>query len=387
MIYLDNHATTPMDRRVLEAMLPLMEHQFGNASSSHELGVEVRQLVEQSTQTIAAALHASPSEIVYTSGATESNNLAIFGMCLHPRQKRKKIITIATEHSAVLDPVAKLGKLGFEVLMARVHSKGHRHAGVIDLEHLAQLIDSDTALVSIMMVNNETGTIQPLAEIAELCRKFGTVLHSDATQAIGRLPVDVNSLDVDLLSWSAHKFYGPKGIGGLYVRSQPRITRLTPQIVGGGQQNNLRSGTFNTPGIIGMAKAFQLVEDDLPRDSQHIAQLRSQLWGGLSTMCPGIQLNAADWESGSRVDGNLSIRFPNIQGQTLLARTRQVAASAGSACSAADPKPSHVLIAIGCTEDEALCTIRFGIGRFNTQSDISFAVDSYSQAFNELSSS
>ena len=264
MIYLDNHATTPVDPRVIAAMLPLMTEHFANAGSiTHASGRYTAELVAEALASIATHLGCHSDEIVVTSGATESNNLALLGLATHPKQTRRRIISCATEHRAILDPLRRLEQLGFEVILLPVKGHGSRDAGRIDLDQLSQAIGPDTALVSIMLANNEIGVVQPMREIAALCRKHDVWLHTDATQAVDRMPVNLQDLDVDLLSFSAHKFYGPKGVGGLYVRSTPRRARLQPQIFGGGQQDNRRSGTLNSPGLVGMARALELSLADM----------------------------------------------------------------------------------------------------------------------------
>lgn len=380
MIYLDHHATTPLDPLALEAMLPLMNQHFANAGSiTHEAGRQVAEIVERCTVELAHCIGATEDELVFTSGATESNNLALFGACLHPRQLRRKVVSVVTEHKAILDPLHRLQQLGFEVVLVRVEPNSSDLAGQVDLQQLEDAIDAGTALVSVMLANNEIGVIQPLEEISRLCRRVDCLLHTDATQAVGRLAVDVDRLGVDLLSFSAHKFYGPKGVGGLYVRRRDRKLRLQPQIVGGGQQHNLRSGTLNTAGIVGMHAALLSCLGSLEEDRPRIAGWRDQLFA-LLRQHAGAQLNGPPLRvqgqpSPRRLMGNLSCSFYPIEGQSLMLAVPELAVSSGSACTSANPAPSHVLRAIGLTEDATRSSIRFGLGRFNTWAEIEQAAD------------
>jgi len=365
-------------------MLPLFQQQFANAGSiTHQAGRYVAELVDTALTDLAAMLGATSDEIVVTSGATESNNLALFGTCLHPRQKRRKIVSVVSEHRALLDPLARLEKQGFEVVLLPVGPSDSNTPGELDLELLADAIDHRTALVSVMFANNEIGLIHPLKTIAELCRKHDVLLHTDASQAVGRIPVAVDLLDVDLLSFSAHKFYGPKGVGGLYVRQRERRVKLQAQIVGGGQQNNLRSGTINTAGIVGMTAALGGCLDGLSTDQPRIAALRDRLFEKLSGQLDLVTLNGPDLSSQmsrmtssdsdlslKRLPGNLNCGFYPFEGQSLMLEAPELAVSSGSACTSAEPTPSHVLLALGLSEDQARSSLRFGIGRFNTQDEI-----------------
>ena len=375
-IYLDNHATTCIDPKVIDVMVRMMETHYANpGSTTHEAGRFVAELVAGATQKIASHLHAEPDEIIITSGATESNNLALFGVAMHPKQTRRRIVSAVTEHRAILDPLARLEKHGFEVVRLPVFPNQHPLSGGIDLSLAAECINEDTAIVSVMLANNEIGTIQPLAEIAKLCQRWGVPLHTDATQAIGRLPMDVQSMGVDLLSFSAHKYYGPKGIGGLFVRQSPEAVRIQAQIVGGGQQFNLRSGTLNSVGILGMAKAFEVVDSNLPTDMLQQAYLRNLLWVLLNEQIDGLHLNGPDWNvliqsPSTRLVNNLNVCFPKVDGQSLMLELPDLAVSSGSACTSVEPHPSHVLIGIGLSEDQARASLRFGIGRFNTEAEI-----------------
>lgn len=387
-IYLDNHATTRVDPAVIAAMLPLMESDYANAgSTTHRAGRSVAEQVQVAMQSMATLFNASSDEIVVTSGATESNNLALFGVALHPKQKRRSLVTLATEHRALLDPLARLEKMGFEVIRLPVLQNGLPNAGMVDLNRLAEAIHGGTALVSIMMANNEIGTIQPIQEIAKLCREWDVPLHTDASQAIGRLPVDVQELGVDLLSFSAHKFYGPKGVGGLYVRQSPSAVLLYPQILGGGQQSNLRSGTLNSLGIVGMSKALEILHSKREIEMASQERLRDLLWLLLNERIDGLSLNGpscTDGNRASRLANNLNVCFPRVEGQSLMLEVEDLAVSSGSACTSADPQPSHVLAAIGLTMDQARSSLRFGLGRFNTEQEIRTAAEWLSAAHAKL---
>lgn len=395
MIYLDNHATTPLDPAALEAMLPLLRDHFANAGSvTHAAGRAVAAQIDASIADMAQMIGATDDELVITSGATESNNLAILGTCLHPRQKRRKVVSVVTEHKAVLDPVARLKQHGFTVELVPVLRRDSAAAGLVDLDALSAAIDDDTALVSVMLANNEIGVVQPLAEIARLCHAADCLFHSDATQAVGRMPIDVDALDVDLLSFSAHKFYGPKGVGGLFVRRRGRRIRLQAQIVGGGQQHNFRSGTLNTAGIVGMHAALSVCLQSLEQDQARIAALRSRLFHSLQGDCPEVFLNgpAIDFanqaeptsEQPGRLLGNLNCCFYPVEGQSLMLEIPELAVSSGSACTSANPSPSHVLQAIGLSEEESRSSLRLGIGRFNTESEIDQAANWLADAYQKL---
>jgi cysteine desulfurase len=334
--------------------------------------------VQNCLERIATFFNASSDEIIVTSGATESNNLAIFGVALHPKQKRRSIVTLATEHRALLDPLVRLEKMGFEIVRLPVIKNGHPITGMIELDRLANAVNENTALVSVMMANNEIGTIQPLPEIARICRKWNTPLHTDASQAVGRLPIDVQALGIDLMSFSAHKFYGPKGVGGLYVRQSPSNVLLYPQILGGGQQSNLRSGTLNSPGIVGLSKALELLTRRNESEINGLERLRNLLWMLLNDRIDGLSLNGPVWVDsvpGSRLVNNLNVRFPKVEGQSLMLELPDLAMSSGSACTSAEANPSHGLLGIGLTLDQARSSIRFGIGRFNTESEIRQAAE------------
>ena len=378
IIYLDNQATTRVDPRVVEAMLPVFDQSYANAGSvTHELGLAASDLVEESAESIANCLNARRSEIVFTSGATESNNLAIRGACLRKRTSGH-IITVETEHKAVLDPIAKLEKQGFRVTRLKVVPNGSDDAGLINLDELKNAIAEDTILVSVMMAHNEIGVIQPIREIADICHDRGVLLHTDATQAVGHLRVDVDELGVDLMSFSAHKFYGPKGIGGLYVRRTDRRVRLASQIDGGGQQENRRSGTLNVPGIVGMAAALNLCHAEIQEGTEdgRRRELRDRMYAGLNSRVGDLPLNGPSLTTpGLRLANNLNCQFPNIDGQSIMSGASEIAISSGSACTSADPDPSHVLAALKLSDDEIQSSLRVSVGRFTTLDEIDSAVD------------
>ena len=358
-IYLDCQATTPVDERVLEAMLPYFRESFGNpASSGHLYGWEAAAAVKLAREAIANSIHASPEEIIFTSGATEANNLAIKGVAEAYHQKGRHIITAQTEHSAILDPCVYLQSLGFEVTYLPVQADG-----LIDLSQLEQSIRADTILVSIMAANNEIGVLQPIAEIGKICHDHQVLFHSDAAQAIGKIPIDVNAMQIDLMSLTAHKIYGAKGIGALYVRRRnPRVS-IAAQLHGGGHERGMRSGTLYTPQIVGFAKALEIAIASQASEQQQILNLRQHLWQRLGEL-DRIILNGHPTQ---RLAGNLNVSFPDINGQALmLALQAVVAVSSGSACSSAKTAPSHVLKALGHSNQLANASIRFGIGRFNT---------------------
>ena len=372
-------------------MLPFMQEHFANpGSTTHSAGRWVREQVDSACARIANAVGAEADELVITSGATEANNLAILGTCLHPRQKRRKVICLASEHKAVLDPIRRLGNSGFNVLLLDVTQQPSPASGKVDISRLEAELDDETALVSVMLANNEIGVIQPIQQIAELCEKHGVILHTDAAQAVGNLPVNVADLGADLVSFSSHKFYGPKGVGGLIVRSKNRRVRLLPQIVGGGQQNNLRSGTLNAPGIIGTAAALELCLNDLHDTLQSLGEMRNNLFELLSSKIEGVTLNGPSLVAGgdssqfARLPGNLNCSFAGVEGQSLMLELPQLAVSSGSACTSAEPEPSHVLLALGLSQDQARSSLRFGIGRTTTQEQIEQTASWVSEAVGRL---
>lgn len=388
-IYLDNHATTRVDPRVVEAMLPWMLTEYANPGSvTHEAGRRVADQIDACRDRIAEMLHAPDADVVFTSGATESINLAIFGLAMHPKQKKRKIFSAATEHRAVLDPMLRLQKSGWKVGYLPIETCDPARIGMVDPSLAEQIIDDSIAMVCLMLGNNEIGTLQPFEAVARTCRDRGVLLHIDASQAVGKIPVDFEMLGADLLSFSAHKFYGPKGVGGLLVRRETVSRKLYPQIVGGGQQDNLRSGTLNSVGIIGMMTALQLAVDEMDTEAARIESLRSQLWERLQSSIDGLKMNGPDWRLKTaginRLHGNLNVCFPRVEGQSLMLRAPLLAVSSGSACTSAEPYPSHVLQAIRRSEDEARASIRFGIGRFNTADEIHQAADWLIAAYQDL---
>jgi cysteine desulfurase len=345
--------------------------------------------VNQSIRTIASCLHLDPElaadELVMTSGATEANNLAIFGICLHPRQKRRQVVSVVTEHRAVLDPLERLKHQGFEVVLLPVFPQGHALVGQIDIEQASQLISDRTALVTVMHSNNEIGSYQPIRELAEICHRAGAMLHTDATQTIGHQSMNVLDLGCDLMSFSAHKFYGPKGIGGLYVSSKTSNLRLQPQILGGGQQFNRRSGTIDSVGIVGMSEALRLSCESLSAAITHHRTLRDRLWKGLQNVDgETIRLNGPQLGDQERLSRNLNVEFEGVEGQTLMLLCNDLCMSSGSACTSADPHPSHVLQSIGLAADQARCSIRVGVGRFTTQDDIDQAISMIAEALKSI---
>jgi cysteine desulfurase len=375
-IYLDNHATTRLDTRVLEAMLPYFTEKYGNAGSvTHDYGREAKDAVDAACRQIAEAVGASPNEIVFTSGATESNNLALKGVAAKRQDRGRHIVSVATEHPSVLDPLKSLARRGFEITFLPVISAPSPEAGLVRIEELVACLRDDTILVSIMLANNEIGVVQPLTEIGRICRDRGVVFHSDATQAVGKLPVDVPRLNVDLMSFSAHKIYGPKGVGALYVwRGAPRV-RIEPILEGGGQEDGLRSGTLNTPGIVGFARALQLCVEELPAETERLRTLRDRLFAGLHSALDGVTLNGPVLSRPElRLPGNLNASIEHVDGEALLINARHIALSSGSACTSATPEPSHVLRALRLSDEVVRTSVRFGLGRFNTPDEIEFTI-------------
>jgi len=364
-IYLDYSATTPVDPRVAQKMIPFLTEQFGNAASrSHAFGWEAEKAVEEARGHVAALLNADSKEIIWTSGATEGNNLAIKGAANFYRGKGKHIATMKTEHKAVLDTVRELERQGFEATYLDPEQNG-----LLDLEKFKAALRPDTVLVSVMMVNNEIGVIQPIAEIGEICRSKGIIFHCDAVQAAGKIPIDLQKLKVDLLTVTAHKVYGPKGIGALYVRRKPRV-RIEPQIHGGGHERGLRSGTLPTHQIVGMGEAFRIAKLEMAAESERIRALRDRLLAGFKDM-EEVYVNG-DLER--RIPGNLNVSFNFVEGESLIMGIKEVAVSSGSACTSASLEPSYVLRALGRSDELAHSSIRFTIGRFTTEEEIDYAV-------------
>ena len=368
-IYMDNHATTPVDPRVLEAMLPYFTTGFGNAASrTHAFGWHAEAAVDAARETLAQLINAeSGKEIVFTSGATESDNLAIKGVAEYYGEKGKHVVTTVIEHKAVLDSCKRLEKEGFEVTYVGVGP-----SGVVNPDEIANAITDKTILVSVMLANNEVGTIQPIADIGKRTRERGVLFHVDAVQGIGKTPFDVRAMNVDLASISAHKIYGPKGVGALYVRrSKPRV-RLGAQMDGGGHERGNRSGTLNVPGIVGFAKACELLEREGAAETERIRALRDRLYLKISKALPQVIVNGS---LEHRLPGNLNISFACVEGEGLMMAIKDVAVSSGSACTSASLEPSYVLRSMGLDEADAHSSIRFGVGRFNTEEEIDYVAD------------
>lgn len=385
-VYMDSHATTPVDPRVVEAMAPCWTTEFGNPGSvSHAFGWRAQELVDQARETIAGGLNIDPKEVVFTSGATESNNLAIFGVAQRATQPGH-IVSVATEHKALLDPLGVLARRGWDVTLLPVASYQADVPGVVDLAQLDGCLREDTALVSVMLANNEIGVLQPVREIAAICRDRNIPLHTDATQAVGKLPVDLARLDADMISFSGHKMYGPKGVGALVIRRRRPRVRLTPQIVGGGQERGFRSGTLNVPGIVGLAAALRLCLDEMPEESARLRELRNQLAGGLKSKLPDAIINGPPLDPQWRLDANLNCSFPGVDGEALMMNMPDLAVSSGSACTSANPEPSHVLRELGLSDDLTRASLRFGLGRFNTAEDVEFACEAVATAVQRLRS-
>ena len=373
-IYLDNHATTPVDPRVLDAMLPYFRERFGNASSrTHSFGWQAEDAVDHAREQIASLIHAQPKDIVFTSGATESDNLAIKGIA--QAAGACHIITQATEHHAVLDSCRAIERKGVAITVLPVNTHG-----MVDPTDIANAITDKTALVSIMAANNETGTLQPIADIGALCREKGVYFHTDAAQWVCKLPLDVEAMHIDLLSISAHKCYGPKGVGALYVRSRPRV-RLIAQMDGGGHEKGMRSGTLNVPGIVGLGEACAIAQQEMATEIARTRTLRDRLQQKLFDGLDRIALNGHPEQ---RLPGNLNISVACADGESLLMGLRDIALSSGSACTSASLEPSYVLKAMGIATDMAQNSIRFGIGRFNTETEIDCAADRFIAEVNRL---
>jgi len=376
LIYLDHHATTPVDPRVLEAMLPYFGPRFGNAASrSHRFGWEAEKAVEQARRRIAELAGGTAREIVFTSGATESVNLALKGAMEACRQRGNHLVTVATEHKAVLDTVRRLERSG-----CRATVLACRTDGLLDLESLEKAIRPETVLVSVMQANNEIGVIQPAGAIGGLCRSRGVLFHSDAAQALGKIPVNVVEDKIDLLSLSAHKLYGPKGIGALYVR---RSVALAPQMDGGGHESGLRSGTLNVPAIVGFGAACALAADEMEAESSRVGKLRDRLLAHLTAGLDGVRVNGS---VAHRLPGNLNLGFAGVDAEALLMSLPEIALSTGSACSSASVEPSHVLRALGLSDAQARSSVRFGLGRFNTEEEIDYAAGRIVEAVAKLRS-
>jgi cysteine desulfurase len=367
-VYLDYHATTPVDSRVLEAMLPYFTNHFGNpASRQHAWGWKAQEAIDRARGQVAALVGASAAEIVFTSGATESNNLAIKGAACALRDQGNHIVTVATEHKSVLDSVKRLEREGWKVTRL-----GVKPDGLVDLDTLSSAVTDGTVLVSVMAANNEIGVLQPLSEISRIAHERGALLHTDAAQAAGKVPLDVERMGIDLLSLTGHKYYGPKGAGALFVRRRKPKLKLECQIDGGGHENGLRSGTLNVPGIVGLGQAAEICRTEMDRESSRLSQLRGRLLDGLQLALDGVRVNGSMTH---RLPHNLHVSFDRVEGEQLLMALGDLAVSTGSACSSGSQAPSHVLEAIGAVGDQAGASIRFGLGRTTTESDIDFAIE------------
>jgi cysteine desulfurase len=376
-IYMDYHATTPVDPRVLEAMRPYFNEEFGNAASrNHSFGWDAEEAVENARKQVADLIGATPKEIVFTSGATESDNLAIKGIAEMYRERGDHIITAVTEHKAVLDSCKRLEKYGFHVTYLPVDKDG-----LIDPEDVKKAITDKTILISIMLANNEIGVIQPIAEIGKIARERGIFMHTDAVQGVGKIPFNVNDFNVDLVSMSAHKMYGPKGIGALYVRRKNPRVQLVPIIDGGGHERGMRSGTLNVTGIVGFGKACQIAREELTEEMKRIRTLRDRLRDGLMSRIPEVYTNG---HPDKRLPGNLNVSFAYVEGESLLMGIKDIAVSSGSACTSASLEPSYVLKALGVGEELAHSSIRFGIGRFNTEEEVDFTINQVTESVNKL---
>jgi cysteine desulfurase len=377
-IYLDYQSTTPTDPRVVDKMLPYFTEKFGNPHSrSHAYGWVAEEASEIAREHIANLINATPKEIIFTSGATESNNVAIKGIAKFHQDKKNHIITVATEHKCVLDSCRILGTEGFNITYLPVQANG-----LIDLQELENAITDKTILISVMTVNNEIGVIQPIKEIGKLCRKHSIYFHTDAAQAFGKMPLDVDEMNIDLMSISAHKIYGPKGIGALYIRRKPRV-RLKPIISGGGQERGYRSGTLPTALTVGFGEAARLAKLEMSANKEHIDKLTNKLYNILCEKVPDIYLNG---DLKQRICGNLNISFAYIEGESMIMAIKDLAVSSGSACTSASLEPSYVLKALGVDEELAHTSIRFGIGKFTTEAEIDFAIETILNSIDKLRS-
>ncbi|NCN41214.1 IscS subfamily cysteine desulfurase [bacterium] len=376
-VYLDNNATTAVDPRVLEKMLPYFTQNFGNAASrNHEYGWTAEAAVEEAREEIGKTIGASAKEIIITSGATESNNIAILGAAEMYKSKGNHIITCVTEHKAVLDPCKHLEESGHDVTWLKVDKDG-----LIDLAELESSITDKTILITIMHGNNEIGTLQPIDKIGAIAKKHNVLFHTDATQTVGKLPIDVEKMGIDLLSMSAHKMYGPKGVGGLYVRRRNPRVRLSPVIYGGGHERGMRSGTLNVPGIVGFGEACRIAREEMETEIPRQLALREKLWKGLCKHLDALYINGHESQ---RLPGSLNVSFAFVEGESLLMGVKDIAVSSGSACTSASLEPSYVLKALGVGEDLAHTSIRFGIGRFTTEDEIDYVIERFAKEAGRL---
>ncbi|MCS6988425.1 MAG: IscS subfamily cysteine desulfurase [Chloroherpetonaceae bacterium] len=377
-IYMDYNATTPMDSRVLEAMMPYFTEKFGNAASrNHVYGWEAEEAVEKAREQVAKAIGADAKEIIFTSGATESDNIALKGAVEMYAEKGNHIVTMLTEHKAVLDTCRRLERDG----KATVTYLAPKQDGLVDLEKLEAAITDKTIMVAIMMANNEIGVIQPMEQIGEICRKHNVLFFTDAVQAVGKVPVDVNAMKIDVLSISGHKVYGPKGIGALYVRRKNPRVKLAPVIDGGGHERGMRSGTLNVPGIVGLGKALELCIEEMPNEMKRLTYLRNKLKDGILSQLEEVYVNGS---MESRLPGNLNMSFAYVEGEGLLMGLKGLAVSSGSACTSASLEPSHVLKALGVGDELAHSSIRYGLGRFTTEEEVDYAIQITVEAVNRL---
>ncbi len=375
-IYLDNQATTATDPRVLEAMIPYFSQKFGNPHSrSHAFAWEAEEACELARLQVANLIGSSPKEIIFTSGATESNNMALKGIAKFYGSKKKHIITLATEHKCVLDTCRHLEQDGFKITYLPVQSNG-----IIDLNKLEEAITEDTMMVSVMAVNNEIGVIQPLKEIGKICRTKNVFFHSDIAQAFGKIPINVDECNIDLASISGHKIYGPGGIGALYIRRKPRV-RITPLINGGGQERGLRSGTLSTPQVVGLGKAAEIAKNEMAKDYAHVKKLSDKFLNIIQSNAKDVILNG---DKERRYPGNLNLSFSYIEGESMILAIKDLAVSSGSACTSSSLEPSYVLRALGLDEAMAHTSIRFGFGRFNTEAEIDYAAELVLSNINKL---
>ena len=366
-VFLDNQSTTPTDPRVVEAMLPFFTERFGNPhSTDHAYGWDAEEAVERARGDLAALIGASPREVIFTSGATEANNLAIKGAARFRKAERPHVVTCATEHKCVLESCRQLEREGFRVDVLPVKADG-----LIDLDLLAETVGEETAIVTVMAVNNEIGVIQPLAEIAAICRAKGAYIHSDAAQAVGKIPLDATALGLDLLSISGHKFYGPKGIGALFVRRRPRV-RLEAMIDGGGQERGLRSGTLPTPLCVGLGATARLAREELADEEARVSGLKTRLLEGITGRLDGVRLNGS---AEARIAGNLNLAFEGVDAEALMRAMPRLAVSTGSACTSTSVEPSYVLQALGLPETRSRASLRIGIGRFTTEAEVDLAIE------------
>jgi len=376
-IYMDNHATTPCDPRVFDAMAPYFTERFGNAHSrSHRFGWQAEEAVDTARKQVASLIGADSKEIVFTSGATESDNLAVKGVAEAYRERGDHVVSVVTEHKAVLDSCKKLEKQGFRVTLLPVGVDG-----IISLDRLRDALTARTILVSVMMANNEIGVIQPIEEIGRICKQRGVVFHSDATQAIGKVPFDVDKLGVDLVSITAHKMYGPKGAGALYVRSKDPRVKLAAMIDGGGQERGMRSGTLNVSGIVGLGKAAEIAGSQMSAESADLLRLREKLRTGLQRNLEDVRVNG-DLEH--RLPGNLSMSFAHAEGEALIMGLNDIALSSGAACTSASIEASYVLKALGVSDEMAHSTLRFGLGRFNTEEEVDYVIGRVTETVQQL---